>query len=45
MPIESIEHGARQLLGFGGEIEVLEPPELRAKIVEEANTIIARHVL
>ena len=45
MPIESIEHGARQLLGFGGEIEVLEPPELRTKIIEEANAIIARHVL
>jgi predicted DNA-binding transcriptional regulator YafY len=45
MPIESIEHGARQLLAFGGEIEVLEPPELRAKIVEDARAIIARHVV
>jgi len=44
MPIESIEHGARQLLAFGGEVEVLEPPELRAKIVEDARAIIARHV-
>jgi predicted DNA-binding transcriptional regulator YafY len=43
MPIESIEHGARQLLAFGGEIEVLDPPELRAKIVQDANAILARH--
>jgi predicted DNA-binding transcriptional regulator YafY len=45
MPIESIEHGARQLLAFGGEIEVLEPLELRAKIIEDAHAIIARHVV
>jgi predicted DNA-binding transcriptional regulator YafY len=44
MPIESIEHGARQLLAFGGEIEVLDPPELRARIIEDARAIIARHV-
>jgi predicted DNA-binding transcriptional regulator YafY len=44
IPIESIEHGARQLLAFGGEIEALEPPELREKIIEDANAIIARHV-
>lgn len=44
MHIESIEHGARQLLGFGGEIEVLDPPELRARIIEDANAIIARHL-
>ena len=43
MHIESIEHGARQLLAFGGEIEVLEPPELRATMTENARTIIARH--
>lgn len=43
MPIESIEHGARQLLGFGGEIEVLDPPELRARIIEGARAVIARH--
>ena len=45
MPIESIEQGARQLLAFGGEIEVLEPLELRAKIIEDANAVIARHVV
>jgi predicted DNA-binding transcriptional regulator YafY len=44
IPIESIEHGARQLLAFGGEIEVMEPPEMRAKIVEDARAVIARHV-
>ena len=26
LAIESIEHGARQLLAFGGEVEVVEPP-------------------
>ena len=30
--LESIEHGARQLLGFGAEIEVVEPAELRAEL-------------
>lgn len=45
MPIESIEHGARQLLAFGGEIEVLDPPELRERIIEDANAIIARHAV
>jgi predicted DNA-binding transcriptional regulator YafY len=43
MPIESIEHGARQLLAFGGEIEVLEPPELRAKIIGDARAVMVRH--
>lgn len=45
MPIESIEHGARQLLAFGGEIEVLAPAELREKMIENARAIIARHVV
>ncbi len=45
MPIESIEHGARQLLALGGEIEVLEPAELRARIIEDARAIIARHAV
>jgi predicted DNA-binding transcriptional regulator YafY len=45
MPIESIEHGARQLLAFGGEIEVLDPPELRARIIVDARAVIARYVV
>jgi predicted DNA-binding transcriptional regulator YafY len=45
MSIESVEHGARQLLAFGGEIEVLEPSELRAKIIEDAHAIILRHAV
>ncbi len=45
IPIESIEHGARQLLAFGGEIEVLEPLKLREKIIEDARAVIARHLV
>ena len=41
MPIESIEHGARQLLGLGAEIEVLEPTELRAEVLRQARQLIA----
>lgn len=44
IPIESIEAGARQLLAFGGEIEVVDPPELRARIIEDANAIVAHYV-
>ncbi len=40
MPIESIEHGARQLLGFGAEVEVLEPAELRAQVLWQAGQLI-----
>lgn len=41
MPIESIEHGARQLLGFGAEVEVLEPAELRTQVLHEAGQLMA----
>jgi predicted DNA-binding transcriptional regulator YafY len=40
--IESIEHGMRQLLGFGAEVKVLEPPTLKAALqqeLERLNTI------
>ena len=40
MPIESIEHGARQLLGFGAEIEVIEPVELRAEVLRQAARLL-----
>jgi predicted DNA-binding transcriptional regulator YafY len=39
MPIESIEHGARQLLGFGAEVEAVEPPELRAEMQAQAGAL------
>jgi predicted DNA-binding transcriptional regulator YafY len=41
MPIESIEHGARQLLGFGAEVEVLEPAELRDQVRQQASQLLA----
>ena len=41
MPIESIEHGARQLLGFGAEVEVLEPAELRTQVWQQAGRLLA----
>lgn len=42
--IESIEHGARQLLAFGGEIEILAPPELRRRIAAVARVVHEAHV-
>lgn len=33
LPVESIEHGARQMLALGAEAEVLAPPELREQVV------------
>ena len=41
MPIESIEQGARQLLGFGAEIEVVEPAELRTELLRQVRALVA----
>ncbi len=41
--IESIAHGARQLLAYGAEIEVLEPTALRQAIYEQACDLVRRH--
>jgi len=41
--LESIEHGARQLLAFGAEIEVLAPLELRRVLAETAAAVHDRH--
>lgn len=43
LPIESIEHGARQVLGFGAEMEVLSPPALRAEVLRGATALVALH--
>jgi predicted DNA-binding transcriptional regulator YafY len=43
LSVESIEHGARQLLAYGAEIEVLEPAELRAEIHRLACQVAAAH--
>jgi len=39
--VESVEQGARQLLGFGPEIEVLAPPALRTRLAEQADAVSA----
>lgn len=43
LSVESIELGARQLLGYGEEIEVLTPIELRAELYRQASHIVAVH--
>jgi predicted DNA-binding transcriptional regulator YafY len=43
LPIESIEHGAKQMLGYGGEIEVIEPAELRRQLILMARRTLANH--
>jgi predicted DNA-binding transcriptional regulator YafY len=43
MPIESIEHGARRLLSYGAEVEVIEPPALRQRLLDELATTRARY--
>ncbi len=41
--VESMEQGARQLLAFGDEIEVLSPPALRRALVQQAAAVLARY--
>ena len=41
--LESVEHGARQILGHGAEVEVVEPAALRAEVARQAEAIRARH--
>ncbi|MDT7725700.1 MAG: hypothetical protein QOI21_2276 [Actinomycetota bacterium] len=36
VPIESVEHALADLLRFGADVEVLEPPELRRRLTETA---------
>jgi predicted DNA-binding transcriptional regulator YafY len=43
MSVESIEHGARQLLAYGADIEVLAPVELRAEMHRQARLLVAAH--
>jgi predicted DNA-binding transcriptional regulator YafY len=38
--VESIEQGARQLLAFGSEIEVLAPPALRDRLARQAAALL-----
>jgi predicted DNA-binding transcriptional regulator YafY len=43
LPIESVEHGMRQLLGFGAEVKVLEPRALRAALRQELERLCATY--
>jgi predicted DNA-binding transcriptional regulator YafY len=43
LPIESMEHGARQVLGFGAEMEVRLPLALRAEVLRLASSLKALH--
>ncbi len=43
LAFESIEQGARQLLAFGAEVEVIEPAALRHEVLRQARALVARH--
>jgi predicted DNA-binding transcriptional regulator YafY len=43
LPIESMRHAETDLLRFGAEAEVLDPPELRERLVEVAAAMIGRY--
>ncbi|WP_433172296.1 helix-turn-helix transcriptional regulator [Actinoallomurus sp. CA-150999] len=43
IPIESVRHAHTDLLKFGADAEVLEPPELRDRIIGSARAILARY--
>jgi len=41
MPIESIEHGARKLLGYGAHLKILGPQALKDQLIEELSQLKA----
>lgn len=43
LPIESIEHGARQILGFGAEAEAIAPKALREEVARLAAQTLQHH--
>jgi predicted DNA-binding transcriptional regulator YafY len=43
IPIESIRHAHVEMLRFGADAEVLEPPELRERIIDWARALIDRY--
>jgi predicted DNA-binding transcriptional regulator YafY len=43
LPLESIEHGARQIMGFGAEAEVIEPLVLRQEVARLAKRVLQHH--
>ncbi len=40
LALESVEHGARRLLSFADELEVLGPPQLRARMQAQATALV-----
>ncbi|GAB2815267.1 WYL domain-containing protein [Actinoallomurus bryophytorum] len=43
LPIESLDHAHRTFLALGTDIEIVEPPELRARLTETARALAARY--
>ncbi len=43
LSVESLEQGARQLLGYGAELEVLAPPALREEVLKQAERLVRMH--
>ena len=43
LPIEGLDHAHRELLGFGADVEVLAPPELRDRMAATARALAARY--
>jgi predicted DNA-binding transcriptional regulator YafY len=39
LPIESVEHASTELLAFGTDVEVIGPPDLRARLAETAREL------
>jgi predicted DNA-binding transcriptional regulator YafY len=43
LPMESVEHGVRQMLGFGAEAKVLEPSALKTGLLQELEKLNAAY--
>ncbi|MDP9848370.1 helix-turn-helix transcriptional regulator [Streptosporangium lutulentum] len=43
LPIESLDHAHGAFLAMGADVEVLEPPELRARLAETSRALAARY--
>lgn len=43
IPIESLRHAHVEMLKFGADAEVLEPPELRERIIDSARGLLCRY--
>jgi predicted DNA-binding transcriptional regulator YafY len=45
LPIESLDHAHRTFLAMGTDVEIVEPPELRARLTETARALAARYAV